>query len=91
LSNRRRCNDFYRWSAITSGALTKDSWAGRLRHFAYAAGWKKFETMWDLILRAKRVAAARPILERVPSEFVRRKPFGQRKTPLRLPHKKQMA
>jgi radical SAM superfamily enzyme YgiQ (UPF0313 family) len=61
----RAYGDFYRWSAITSGALTKDSWAGRLRHFAYAAGWKKFEPMWDLILRAKRVAAARPILERV--------------------------
>lgn len=38
---------------------------GRLRHFAYAAGWKKFEPLWDLVLRAKRVARIRPILEAV--------------------------
>ena len=25
-----------------------------LRHFAYAAGWKKFEPLWDLVIRAKR-------------------------------------
>jgi radical SAM superfamily enzyme YgiQ (UPF0313 family) len=57
--------EFYRWGAIVEGAMTKASWAGRLRHFAYAAGWKKFEPLWDLVLRAKRVAAMRPVLERV--------------------------
>ena len=61
----RAYRDFYRWSAIARGAMTKDSWRGRLRHFAYAAGWKKFEPLWDLVLRAKRVAAMRPVLERV--------------------------
>jgi radical SAM superfamily enzyme YgiQ (UPF0313 family) len=61
----RAYRDFYRWSAIWQGAATKPEWAGRLRHFAYAAGWKKFEPLWDLVLRAKRVAAMRPALERV--------------------------
>ena len=36
-----------------------------MRHFAYAAGWKKFEPLWDLVMRAKRVAHMRPVLERV--------------------------
>lgn len=57
--------EFYRWPAIVKGAMTKPSWTGRLRHFAYAAGWKKFEPLWDLILRAKRVAGMRPVLEAV--------------------------
>jgi radical SAM superfamily enzyme YgiQ (UPF0313 family) len=61
----RAYREFYRWGAIVEGAMTKESWAGRARHFAYAAGWKKFEPLWDLVLRAKRVAAMRPVLERV--------------------------
>ena len=38
--------EFYRWSAIARSALQKEAWTGRLRHFAYAAGWKKFEPLW---------------------------------------------
>jgi len=61
----RAYREFYRWSAIVDGAMTKPDWKGRARHFAYAAGWKKFEPLWDLALRAKRVAMMRPVLERV--------------------------
>jgi radical SAM superfamily enzyme YgiQ (UPF0313 family) len=61
----RAYRDFYRWGSIVEGAMTKPAWAGRLRHFAYATGWKKFEPLWDWVLRAKRVAQMRPVLERV--------------------------
>jgi radical SAM superfamily enzyme YgiQ (UPF0313 family) len=61
----RAYRDFYRWPNILAGAMTKPDWIGRLRHFAYAAGWKKFEPLWDLVLRAKRVANMRPVLEAV--------------------------
>ena len=61
----RARRDFSRWPAILRGALTKPDCAGRLRHFAYAAGWKKFEPLWDLILRARRVGCMRPLLETV--------------------------
>jgi hypothetical protein len=43
----------------------------RARHFAYAAGWKKFEPLWDMMIRAKRVARMRPVLERVLGEKTR--------------------
>ena len=59
------CRDFYRWGAIARGAFTKETWPARVRHFAYAAGWKKFEPLWDLVLRTRRVAYMRPVLERV--------------------------
>ena len=39
---------------------------------AYAAGWKKFEPLWDLVIRAKRTALMLPVLETVLSEFGRR-------------------
>src|SRR5207248_224942 len=61
----RAYRDFYRWPAMLEAAMTMPSWAGRLRHLAYAAGWKKFEPLWDLVLRARRVAQMRPILEAV--------------------------
>ena len=61
----RAYHEFYRWSAIARGAMAKPNWQGCLRHAAYAAGWKKFEPLWDLVLRTKRVAQMRPILEAV--------------------------
>ena len=61
----RAYREFYRWPAIFAGAMAKPAWMGRLRHAAYAAGWKKFEPLWDLLLRAKRVAHMRPVLEAV--------------------------
>jgi hypothetical protein len=39
-----------------------------LRHFAYAAGWKKFEPLWDLVIRAKRLGLMTPLLESVLSK-----------------------
>ncbi len=67
--------EFYRWPRIVEGAWTKSDSAGKLRHFAYAAGWKKFEPLWDMVLRAKRVACMRPLLERVLLGRVANAPF----------------
>jgi len=61
--------DFYRWTSIARGARAKDTWSGQLRHFAYAAGWKKFEPLWDFIIRARRVTSMLPVLETILSEF----------------------
>jgi radical SAM superfamily enzyme YgiQ (UPF0313 family) len=57
--------DFYRWSSILRGASRKPTWRGKLRHAAYAAGWKKFEPLWDWIIRARRTATVIPVLEAV--------------------------
>ena len=48
----RAYREFYRWGSIFRGALTKPSWPGRARHLAYAGGWKKFEPLWDWVIRA---------------------------------------
>jgi radical SAM superfamily enzyme YgiQ (UPF0313 family) len=57
--------DFYRWDAIFRGAWAKHKWDKRLRHIAYAGGWKKFEPLWDWVIRAKRVSHMLPMLETV--------------------------
>lgn len=61
----RAYTEFYRWSAIWRGASSKTTVPTQLRHFAYAAGWKKFEPLWDWLIRAKRVTQALPILETI--------------------------
>jgi hypothetical protein len=60
---RRAYRDFYRWRAIARGACAHDNVVNGVRHFAYAAGWKKFEPLWDLVIRAKQVGAMLPVLE----------------------------
>ncbi len=61
--------DFYRWGSIFGGAFTKENWGARLQHIAYAAGWKKFEPLWDWVIRAKRVSNMLPMLEAVLESF----------------------
>jgi radical SAM superfamily enzyme YgiQ (UPF0313 family) len=62
---RRAYRDFYRWGSILRGAVTKPDLASGLRHAAYAIGWKKCEPVWDLLIRARRVGRALPLLETV--------------------------
>jgi radical SAM superfamily enzyme YgiQ (UPF0313 family) len=61
----RAYRDFYRWGSIFRGARAHDTLRGSLRHAAYAAGWKKFEPLWDWVIRAKRVSMTLPLLEAV--------------------------
>jgi len=60
---------FYSWGSILQGAWSKPNLAGRLRHLAYAAGWKKFEPAWDWVIRLKRVANFLPFLEAILEGF----------------------
>lgn len=59
----RAYRDFYRWSNIARAARTGGSLAHRMRRFAYAAGWKKFEPLWDFMIRSKRLMQMLPLLE----------------------------
>jgi radical SAM superfamily enzyme YgiQ (UPF0313 family) len=65
----RAYRDFYRWGSIFRGAWTKDNLLGRLRHIGYAGGWKKFEPLWDWVIRAKRAGIMLPALETILSGF----------------------
>ncbi len=62
---RHAYREFYSWGSIFKGATTKPNLSGRLRHLAYAAGWKKFEPAWDKVIRLKRVNNFIPLLETI--------------------------
>jgi radical SAM superfamily enzyme YgiQ (UPF0313 family) len=68
----RAYRTFYRWRSIVRGAAAHGDVISGLRHLAYAAGWKKFEPLWDMVIRAKRAGMMLPVLETILSEFGRR-------------------
>jgi radical SAM superfamily enzyme YgiQ (UPF0313 family) len=65
----RAYRDFYRWGAIWRGAAAKPAARDRLRHLAYAGGWKKFQPLWHLLIRSGRVTRALPLLESLLGSF----------------------
>ncbi len=68
---------FYEWGAIITAASAHQSLKHSIKHFAYSAGWKKFEPAWDFVIRLKQLAQMRPVLEAVLSP-VRHHPQGLR-------------
>jgi hypothetical protein len=72
----RAYRDFYRWSSIWQGAAVKPDWAGRLRHLAYAGGWRKLEPLWSLLIRARALGVMSTALETVLGRG--RAPWGEK-------------
>jgi radical SAM superfamily enzyme YgiQ (UPF0313 family) len=64
----RAYRDFYRWGHMVHGAMAHESLKHRAKHFFYAAGWKKFEPLWDLVIKARRLELMTPLLEAVLSK-----------------------
>ena len=58
-------SDLYRWASITRASLHHGALKHQAKHFFYAAGWKKFEFAWDLLIRARQLNHVTPMLEGV--------------------------
>jgi hypothetical protein len=71
--------EFYRWSSVARAARAHGTLKHQAKHFFYAAGWKKFEPLWDIVIRAKRLTAMTPVLEAVLSKVTSTRVDAQRK------------
>jgi radical SAM superfamily enzyme YgiQ (UPF0313 family) len=60
--------EFYKWSNILSSAKNHDTLKHRVKHLFYTGGWKKFESFWNLIIRAGGLSGMLPVLETVLSK-----------------------
>ncbi|HKR85319.1 MAG TPA: radical SAM protein [Terriglobales bacterium] len=60
--------EFYRWSSIVRASLHHGTLKHQSKHFFYAAGWKKFEPLWDLVIRMRQLTHLTPLLEGVLSK-----------------------
>ena len=63
--------EFYRWGSIAHASMHHGTFKHQAKHFFYAAGWKKFEPLWDLIIRARQLTRVTPLLEGVLSRISR--------------------
>ena len=60
--------EFYRWPSIASASFTHGTVKHQVKHFAYSAGWKKFEFLWNAMIRARQLRVMTPLLEAVLSK-----------------------
>jgi radical SAM superfamily enzyme YgiQ (UPF0313 family) len=70
--------EFYRWSSIARASLSHGTVKHQAKHFFYATGWRKFEPLWNLVIRAKQLRCMTPLLESVLSEVTK----GNNEAPL---------
>jgi len=59
---------FYSWKNITKASLVHEQWKHKLKHFAYAGGWKKFEPLWNFMIKTEGLNKMLPLLEAILSK-----------------------
>ncbi|MEP7107454.1 MAG: radical SAM protein [Ferruginibacter sp.] len=57
--------EFYSWSNILKSSLNHDSFKHALKHFFYSGGWKKFEPIWNFLIKTKNLNSMLPVLESI--------------------------
>ncbi len=67
---------FYTWSNIMKASLAHDHGKHMIKHFAYAGGWKKFEPLWNFIIKNKGLNQMLPLLESILSKVRYKKPHA---------------
>jgi len=71
---------FYSWRNIAKASWGHDSLKHRLKHFAYAGGWKKFEPVWNFIIKTEGLNKMLPLLEAILSK-VNKSSCNQKSSP----------
>jgi radical SAM superfamily enzyme YgiQ (UPF0313 family) len=60
--------EFYSWANITKASLQHEQVKHIIKHFAYAGGWKKFESLWNFIIKSRQLNHMLPLLEAILSK-----------------------
>jgi len=72
---------FYSWTNILKASLGHDQWRHVAKHFAYAGGWKKFEPMWNFLIKTQGLNKMLPLLEAILSKVRKTGASGQPLSP----------
>jgi radical SAM superfamily enzyme YgiQ (UPF0313 family) len=59
---------FYSWSNIFKSSFSHESHKHKLKHFFYTGGWKKFEPVWNFLIKTKNLNEMLPLLEAILSK-----------------------
>jgi radical SAM superfamily enzyme YgiQ (UPF0313 family) len=58
-------SSFYSWGNIAKASTRHDQIRHMIKHFAYAGGWKKFEPLWNFMIKTKGLNKMLPLLETI--------------------------
>lgn len=72
---------FYSWSNIFKASMQHDELKHKIKHFAYAGGWKKFEPLWNFMIKTQGLNKMLPLLEAVLSKVNNRGKEGTTPSP----------
>ena len=61
--------EFYSWPNIFKASMTHSSDKHKLKHFLYSGGWKKFEPLWNFLIKTKNLNNMLPLLEAILSKI----------------------
>jgi len=70
---------FYSWPNIYKASMQHDNLRHVIKHFTYAGGWKKFEPVWNFIIKTQGLNKMLPLLETILSKVNKKQ--GQPLTP----------
>ena len=57
--------EFYSWPNILRSSMNHDSHTHKLKHLFYTGGWKKFEPVWNFLIKTKSLNNMLPVLESI--------------------------
>lgn len=60
--------EFYSWNNILKSSLQHESHKHKLKHLFYSGGWKKFEPLWNVLIKSKSLNNMLPLLESILSK-----------------------
>lgn len=60
--------NFYSWPNIARASSVHEQTRHQLKHFFYTSGWKKFEPVWNFMIKHEQLSQMRPVLEGVLSK-----------------------
>jgi len=60
--------EFYSWENIIKASLNHESHKHKLKHFMYSGGWKKFEPLWNVLIKTRNLNNMLPLLESILSK-----------------------
>jgi radical SAM superfamily enzyme YgiQ (UPF0313 family) len=60
--------EFYSWRNIYRASIQHDRIKHAIKHFAYAGGWKKFEPLWNFMIKTQGLNKMLPLLEAILSK-----------------------
>ena len=68
---------FYSWSNVWKASWQHDNLKHTIKHFAYAGGWKKFEPLWNFMIKTRGLNKMLPLLEAILSKINNKENAGR--------------